>query len=329
MRKSRLAYLFMFIIALFIAPLSVQAYTIPEPSDDLYVSDFANVIDSDVEQDIIDTNMRLEEMNGVQIAVVTVDFLDGADIEDYAYELFNQWGIGSAESNNGVLLLLAIGEDNYYCLAGTGLNNVLSSGRIKLLLNEYLEPDFASGDYSAGVSKTFNAIYNIVSELDGTPIIYDSNNHENTNNVRPNEMQSNIFSIFLLLGISLFILICISALIRPRSYRRRPHMRGYFGPPIIIHDHHDHYGRYDRHDRGPRPPRSGYGGGFNNSSSSSSSSGNRSFGGGSSRGGGAGRSFGSSRSSSSFGGGRSSGAGRSSGRSFGGGSSRGGGAGRK
>lgn len=327
MRKSRLAYLFMFIIALFIAPLSVQAYTIPEPSDDLYVSDFANVIDSDVEQDIIATNMRLEEMNGVQIAVVTVDFLDGADIEDYAYELFNQWGIGSAESNNGVLLLLAIGEDNYYCLAGTGLNNVLSSGRIKLLLNEYLEPDFARGDYSAGVSKTFNAIYNIVSELDGTPIIYDSNNHENTNNVRPNEMQSNIFSIFLLLGISLFILICISALIRPRSYRRRPHMRGYFGPPIIIHhDHHDHHGRYDR---GPRPPRSGYGGGFNNSSSSSSSSGNRSFGGGSSRGGGAGRSFGSSRSSSSFGGGRSSGAGRSSGRSFGGGSSRGGGAGRK
>lgn len=327
MRKSRLAYLFMFIIALFIAPLSVQAYTIPEPSDDLYVSDFANVIDSDVEQDIIATNMRLEEMNGVQITVVTVDFLDGADIEDYAYELFNQWGIGSAESNNGVLLLLAIGEDNYYCLAGTGLNNVLSSGRIKLLLNEYLEPDFASGDYSAGVSKTFNAIYNIVSELDGTPIIYDSNNHENTNNVRPNEMQSNIFSIFLLLGISLFILICISALIRPRSYRRRPHMRGYFGPPIIIHhDHHDHHGRYDR---GPRPPRSGYGGGFNNSSSSSSSSGNRSFGGGSSRGGGAGRSFGSSRSSSSFGGGRSSGAGRSSGRSFGGGSSRGGGAGRK
>lgn len=281
MKKSRLAYLFIFIIALFIAPLSVQAYTIPEPSDDLSVSDFANVIDSDVEQDIIEANMMLEEMNGVQIAVVTVDFLDGAEIEDYAYELFNQWGIGSAESNNGVLLLLAIGEDNYYCLAGTGLNNVLSSGRIKLLLNEYLEPDFASGDYSAGVSKTFNAIYNIVSELDGTPLIYDSNNHENTSNVRPNEVQSNIFSFFLLIGISLFIILCISALIRPRTYRRRPHMRGYFGPPIIIRNHHDHYGRYDR---GPQPR-----GGYNSSHSSSNSSRSRSFGGGSSRGGGAGR----------------------------------------
>lgn len=303
MKKSRIAFLLMFVLALFIAPLSVQAYTIPEPSDDLYVSDFANVIDSDVEQDIIDANMMLEEMNGVQIAVVTVDFLDGADIEDYAYELFNQWGIGSAENNNGVLLLLAIGEENYYCLAGTGLNNVLSGGRIKLLLNEYLEPDFASGDYSAGVSKTFDAIYNIVKDTNGTPIIQDTDDHNTTTNIRVNKNQSNIISTIVFLVILSFIILCIISFTRPRSYRRRPHMRGFFGPPIIIHDHHDHH-RHDRHDRGPRPPRGGFGG-FSGGHSSSSSS--------------------------SFGGGRSSGAGRSSGggRSFGGGSSRGGGAGRK
>lgn len=312
MRKSRLAFLLSFVFALFIAPLSIQAYTIPDPSDDLYVSDYANVIDSDVEQNIIDTNINLEETNGVQIAVVTVDFLDGADIEDYAYELFNQWGIGSAESDNGVLLLLAIAEENYYCLAGTGLSNVLSSGRIKLLLNEYLEPDFASGDYSAGVSKTFNAIYDIVKDTNGTVIIHDSGDYDNKTTMKLNEQQSYILSICVLFGILFFILICITALARPRSYRRRSWMRGYFGPPIIIHDHHDRY------DRGPRPPR----GGFNSYNSPSS------FGGGSSRGGGAGRSSSSSsrsRSSSSFGGGRSSG----SGRSFGGGSSRGGGAGRK
>lgn len=322
MRKSRCTFIFMFVVALFIAPLHVQAYTIPDPSDDLYVSDFANVIDSDVEQDIIDTNMKLEEKNGVQIAVVTVDFLDGAEIEEYAYELFNQWGIGSAESNNGVLLLLAIGEDNYYCLAGSGLSNILSSGRIKLLLNEYLEPDFANGDYSAGVSKTFDAIYDIVKDTNGVPIIQDVGYNENETH-RTSLSKYNPFSDFLsivmLIGILFFILLCVSAFTRPRTYRRRPHMRGYFGPTVIIHDHHDHY---DSYGRGPRPPRGGYGGHDNgyHSSSNSSSSGSRSFGGG------AGRSSG-----SSFGGGRSSGAGRSSssGRSFGGGSSRGGGAGRK
>lgn len=327
MRKSRLALLFVFIVTLFIAPLSVRAYTIPDPSDDLYVSDFANVIDNDVEQDIIDTNIKLEEKNGVQIAVVTVDFLDGADIEDYAIDLFNQWGIGSAESDNGVLLLLAIGEDNYYCLAGSGLSNVLSGGRIKLLLNEYLEPDFANGDYSEGISKTFHAIYEIVKDTYGTPIIQNPVNNENHNygpSQSTNSSSADFLGIVMLIFILFFILICISALTRPRTYRRRPHMRGYFGPTVIIHDHHD------RHDRGPRGGFGGYNS-SHSSSSSNSSGGSRSFGGGTSRGGGAGRSTSSSRSSSSSFGSRSSGAGRSSssGRSFGGGSSRGGGAGRK
>ncbi len=314
MKKNRIALLFAFVLML-LSPLAVHAYTIPEPSDDLYVSDYADVIDREVEEEIINANLELEEKNGVQIAVVTVDFLDGAAIEDYAYDLFNQWGIGSAESNNGVLLLLAIGEDNYYCLAGDGLSNLLSAGRIKLLLNEYLEPDFASGDYSAGVSKTFDAIYDLVKDSSGTPIIqepiYNDNSHYNSNSgSSTSSHRSSSVGIFsLLLGIFVLIVVFsmvlsfISAFTRPRGYvRRRPYWGGFFGPHVIIH--HDHHDRYDHHDRGPRPPR---GGGFGGGSSG------RSFGGGRSSGG-----------SRSFGGGRSSGGGRS----FGGGSSRGGGAGR-
>ena len=267
MKKNRIALIFAFVLML-LSPLAVHAYTIPEPSDDLYVSDYADVIDREVEEEIINANLELEEKNGVQIAVVTVDFLDGANIEDYAYDLFNQWGIGSAESNNGVLLLLAIGEDNYYCLAGDGLSNLLSAGRIKLLLNEYLEPDFASGDYSAGVSKTFNAIYDLVKDSSGTPIIqepiYNDNSHYNSNSSSSTSSHRSssvgIFSlllgIFVLIVVFSIVLSFISAFTRPRGYvRRRPYWGGFFGPHVIIHhDHHDHY---DRHDRGPRPPRGG------------------------------------------------------------------------
>ena len=89
MKKNRIALIFAFMLML-LSPLAVHAYTIPEPSDDLYVSDYADVIDREVEEEIINANLELEEKNGVQIAVVTVDFLDGANIEDYAYDLFNQ-----------------------------------------------------------------------------------------------------------------------------------------------------------------------------------------------------------------------------------------------
>ena len=58
---------------------------------------------------------------------------------------------------DGLLLLLAIGEENYWVMQGKGLEGVLSSGMLGDYLYEYLEPDFAIGDYDAGVYKVFNA----------------------------------------------------------------------------------------------------------------------------------------------------------------------------
>ena len=37
-------------------------------------------------------------------------------MEQYAYDMANAWGIGSAEKNNGVLLLLSVGDDDYQCI---------------------------------------------------------------------------------------------------------------------------------------------------------------------------------------------------------------------
>ena len=99
-------------IALFLAT-AVTAFAVVEPTEQFYVADYANVLQQDTKDDIVEKNAVLYEQTGAQIVVVTVDFLDGMAIEDYALELFNEWGIGSAEKNNGVLLLPAIGEEHY------------------------------------------------------------------------------------------------------------------------------------------------------------------------------------------------------------------------
>lgn len=135
---------------------------VPSVSDDFYVADYAKVIDSSTEDYIIEQNIALENLCGAQIVVAAVDFLDGMDIEDYAYKMFNDWEIGDASENNGVLLLLVIGEENYWCVQGTGLENVLTSGDISAILWDYLEDDFAAGDYSDGVRKTFDRLYDVV-----------------------------------------------------------------------------------------------------------------------------------------------------------------------
>lgn len=147
--------------AVLTAALSLGVFAdIPrEPTDLLFVNDYAGVIDADVEERIAGNGRRMAESNGPQVVLVTVDFTDGRGVEEYAKELFNAWGIGSAERNDGLLLLLAIGERDYWAVQGTGLENTLSSGDISNLLNEHLEADFDAGEYNTGAEKAYRALY--------------------------------------------------------------------------------------------------------------------------------------------------------------------------
>ena len=161
--KKRIIVLFCLSLLLFSAVPAFGA--IPEPSSSFYVADGADVISPRTETYIVEKNGQLESLCGGQIVVVTVTSLDGMNIEDYGYEIFNDWKIGDGDANNGVLLLLAIGEENYWCMTGRGLENQLTSGKISDILWDYLEPDFAAGDYDAGVRSTFDVLYNTVSEI--------------------------------------------------------------------------------------------------------------------------------------------------------------------
>lgn len=120
--------------------------------------DEANVLTPETENYIITQNDALFALTGAQIVVACVNTTGTTDISDYAHSLFNSWGIGSAEENNGVLVLLSIGEEDYWTLQGEGLEDSLPSGILKTMQNEFLEPDFAVKQYDAGVRLYFDAI---------------------------------------------------------------------------------------------------------------------------------------------------------------------------
>ena len=99
-----------FLAMIAVSVWTVSAFTVPQPLENFYVADYANVINSQDAEAIRTVNKNLEARNGSQIVVATFDFLDGEAIDDVAYDLFNGWKIGSADDNNGVLLVLAIGK---------------------------------------------------------------------------------------------------------------------------------------------------------------------------------------------------------------------------
>lgn len=153
--KKALSLLLALALAFCLAVPALAAY--PDRPENQYVLDEADVLSEETEQEIIAENQDLFQETGAQIVVVAVDFLDGEDIDDYAYSLFNIWGIGSQERNNGLLLLLAIGEEDYYAQAGTGMEDYFDGAKLQDMLDEYLEPDFAAREYDAGVEKFFQA----------------------------------------------------------------------------------------------------------------------------------------------------------------------------
>lgn len=141
------------------AALPCPAHAVVTQSESFYAADYANILSSDTEDMIINYNGALEQQcQGAQIVVVTVDYLDGMYSDEYAYQLFNSWGVGSQEYNNGMLLLLAVEENKAWLAYGLGLNSLLDSNSVDAMLEEYFWADFDAKNYDAAVTKLFNAL---------------------------------------------------------------------------------------------------------------------------------------------------------------------------
>lgn len=141
---------------LILSLLCVPALAVVPASEEFYVADYADVLSNVTEELIINYNDALEQQcKGAQVVVVTVNYLDGMYSDEYANQLFNDWGVGSAEENNGVLLLLAVGENKAWLTVGSGLSGSLTDSRISDMLDRFFWPDFDAGEYDVAVNTLF------------------------------------------------------------------------------------------------------------------------------------------------------------------------------
>ena len=113
-----------------------------------YVTDLAHVIDPTTKARLETLCAEVEQKTGAQIAVVTINSLEGRSKEDYAADLYKQLGVGSKKDNRGVLLLVAPKERQYKIEIGYGLEPVINDARAGDIGREMV-PNLRSGDYSA------------------------------------------------------------------------------------------------------------------------------------------------------------------------------------
>jgi uncharacterized protein len=129
------------------------------------VVDGANLLSAEDESRITQLLKAHEEKTTNQVVVVTLRSLQGYDIADYGYQLGRHWGIGQAEQDNGVLLIVAPNERKVRIEVGYGLEATLTDALSKQIIDKRITPQFKKKDYPGGIQ---NGVGDILGVLDGS-----------------------------------------------------------------------------------------------------------------------------------------------------------------
>lgn len=143
--------------ALAIAAPTASAYTSPGAPTG-HVNDFAGVLSAETKQTLETELTQFQATTTNEIAVVTIPDMGGDYIENYAVELFAEWGIGKKDKDNGVLLLLAIKEHKMRIEVGYGLEGALPDSVAQSILNDEMTPLLKAGKYDEAVTAGVRAI---------------------------------------------------------------------------------------------------------------------------------------------------------------------------
>src|ERR1700688_396390 len=150
--------------AVLLLVLAAQAEPVAQLKPTGYVNDFAHVLDQSTVAQIYEICRQIDEKAHAQIAVVTIHSLDGADIESYAVDLLQKWGIGSKATNRGVLILYAIDDHRARIEVGYGLEPILPDGKVGAIQREAI-PLMRAGNYSQALLLVTSRIAQVIAHF--------------------------------------------------------------------------------------------------------------------------------------------------------------------
>lgn len=163
---SIIARILIIITVITLTAIPALAASYPKPKNN--VADEAGVLSESTIRAIETANKTLKLDTETTIAVCTVDTTGDTDISEYARGVFKEWKLGE-----GVLLLIAKDDNNYYFVQSVGVESVLSNDVLKTIRDEYLEDDFEAGNIDRGVNKCVTKIKNVLTA--GIPAAEDEN----------------------------------------------------------------------------------------------------------------------------------------------------------
>lgn len=135
-----------------------------------FVADQAGVLSN---QSVNDINMMLwdlQKKTGSDIAVVTLNSLNGRDVNDVAVQIGREYKLGDKVKNNGVVFLTSVGDRKMSIQLGTGLESTLGVPAIENIRDRDILPYYRNSQYDNGIFRGAYALAKAVAATENVSV---------------------------------------------------------------------------------------------------------------------------------------------------------------
>lgn len=198
------------------------------------VVDEANILSPQTEAQLTQLSAEIEKAASDQLVVVTLNSLQGYEIEEYGYQLGRTWKIGQTDVDNGILLIVAPNERKVRIEVGYGLEGNMPDMLANRIIREKIIPAFKAGDMEGGIIAGAQAIDETLklSPEDRAKRLQESGIEQKNN------AQSEVPAA-LIIFLIIFIFIMIQSARQSRMRRRGHGSAADWIVPVILHDWND------------------------------------------------------------------------------------------
>lgn len=150
----------------------------------------------------LDTKLRaIHQAGRAQMAIVLIPSTGSESIFDAAMRMAEQWKLGNAQQDNGLLILVAVQDRRVQILTGYGLEGILPDVITSRIIREAMTPAFREGDYAGGLTAAIERIDQIL-QLDPEVAKSQAMQAQDQLHEQPSDPFANLFG----LGIFLFVI---------------------------------------------------------------------------------------------------------------------------
>ncbi len=151
------------IFFLAVSPLAWAQFTIPKkPAKETSVYDYVQLLPKGQKSSLEQKLIRYSDSTSTQIVIAIISSTKGEDINFLGARWGQQWGIGQAEEDNGILILLAKDDRKIAISTGYGVEEFLTDFKSKRIIESVIIPQFKNANYYAGLDQGTDAIFQVL-----------------------------------------------------------------------------------------------------------------------------------------------------------------------